>query len=124
MRINAPSRAETSSSESSDSDSESSSPPPPLQEVKSKESGPLKKAPELEKLENVAGWERSDSFEAVYGDVEQADPRGEVSEGSIYVPTPKASPANDANYCLFGGEHSDSESEFLNGYSTINMRHI
>ncbi|PIC13156.1 hypothetical protein B9Z55_028007 [Caenorhabditis nigoni] len=59
---------------------------------------------QLEKFENVAGWERSDSFEAVYGDVEQADPRGEVSEGSIYVPTPKASPA-EANYCLFSGEH-------------------
>ncbi|PIC13106.1 hypothetical protein B9Z55_027981 [Caenorhabditis nigoni] len=40
-------------------------------EVKPKECGLLEKAPELEKFENVAGWERSDSFEAVYGDLEE-----------------------------------------------------
>ncbi|CAO4383269.1 unnamed protein product [Caenorhabditis nigoni] len=44
-----------------------------LPEVKPKECGLMEKAPELEKFENVAGWERSDSFEAVYGDVEQED---------------------------------------------------
>ncbi|ULU08297.1 hypothetical protein L3Y34_019450 [Caenorhabditis briggsae] len=75
----------------------------------------LEKNRQLEKFENSGGgWERSDSFEAVYGDGEeyQVDTRGEVSEGSIYVPTPKASPA-DGNYCLFGGEYMSKAEQML-----------
>ncbi|PIC48596.1 hypothetical protein B9Z55_007507 [Caenorhabditis nigoni] len=67
----------------------------------------LEKNRQLEKFENVGGeWERSDSFEAIDGDGEEylVDTKGDASEGSIYVPTPKESPA-EASYCLFNGEY-------------------
>ncbi|CAO4367111.1 unnamed protein product [Caenorhabditis nigoni] len=135
----APSRAETTSSESSSSDSDSeywlpSSEEKPegsesleapklkkdlhLKEKPVKEATELQsleKAPELEKFENVeGGWERSDSFEAIDGDGEEylVDTKGDASEGSIYVPTPKASPA-EAGYCLFNGEYMSKAEKVL-----------